>query len=263
MHATTVKIWLDGVIESHTAALLEDYADKPGFKSDITLPALELNRVARALDSLGFQIHYHAIGDYAVHASLDSAEFARTHNGIRDSRHHICHVQVVDPADISRFRELNVIANFQPLWAYEDAYIIDLTYPRLGSDRSKYLYPIGSIHRSGAVVAFGSDWEVSSANPLEGIETAVTRLGADGSTTEVFLPDERISLPDAIASYTINSAYTNFLDDRTGSIEVGKLADVIVLDNNLFEIEPAQISDTRVVLTLLDGEPVYGSLDDL
>ena len=263
IHATAVKIWLDGVIESHTAALLHDYADRPGFKSDITLPASELNLIARALDSLGFQIHYHAIGDYAVRASLDSVAYARAHNGIRDSRHHICHLQVVDPADLPRFRELNVIANFQPLWAYEDSYITDLTYPRLGPERSEYLYPIGGIHRSGAIVAFGSDWYVSSPDPLAGIETAVTRLGADGSTTNVFLPDQRINLSDAIAAYTINAAYTNFLDDRTGTIEVGKLADLIVLDKNLFEIEPAQISDTTVLLTLLDGEPVHGSLDDL
>ena len=136
-------------------------------------------------------------------------------------------------------------------------------YPRLGPERSMNLYPIGSIHRSGAVVAFGSDWSVSSPNPLAGIETAVTRLGADESTTKVFLPEQRINLSDAIAAYTINAAYTNFLDDRTGSIEVGKLADLIVLDNNLFEILPAQISDSRVLVTLLDGEPVFGSLDEL
>lgn len=263
IYATSIKIWLDGVLEAGTAAMLEDYTDAPGHRSEVTLAEDDLNEISRELDALGFQIHYHAIGDRAIRASLDAAEFARDGNGVRDSRHHICHVQVVQPSDIPRFRDLDVIANFQPLWAYEDGYITELTYPRIGPERSEYLYPIGSILRTGATVAFGSDWYVSSADPLAGIETAVTRLSAEGLNDVVMLPDERISLEDAIAAYTINSAFTNFLDERSGSIEVGKLADLIVLDQNLFEIDVSEISEARVLLTLLGGEPVYGDMETL
>ncbi|MBI2969860.1 MAG: amidohydrolase [Gammaproteobacteria bacterium] len=263
LNTRTVKIFLDGVVETQTAALIEDYTDRPGFSSQLQVAPGVLNEAVTRLDADGFQVHIHAIGDRAVRAALDAFEQARSINGSNDNRHHIAHVQMVHPDDQGRFVELAVVANFQPLWAFADDYIVDLTYPRIGEERIKYVYPIGSLRRSGATVAFGSDWSVSSVNPLEGIEVAVTRMGPAGETTEAFLPEQRIDLADAIAGYTRNAAYVNHLDATTGTIETGKRADLIVLDRNLFEIQPAEISDARVLLTLFGGRVVYGSLEDL
>jgi predicted amidohydrolase YtcJ len=212
------------------------------------------------LDAEGFQLHFHAIGDGAIRECLDAVESARIANGSLDHRHHISHIELFAPEDIARFRELDIVANFQPLWATADPYITELTLPFIGPERGRWLYPIGSLFRSGAVVAFGSDWDVSTANPLEEIEVAVTRKGPGDEEWDVFIPEERIALHDAIAAFTINSAYVNHLEDRTGSIEVGKLADLIVIDRNLFAIEPAEISESRVTLTLVGGEVVHGDL---
>ena len=257
--APSVKIWLDGVMEVHTAALLAPYSDREdGYSGELLIKPEQLDVVVSQLDALGFQIHFHAIGDAAVRQSLDSLELARQVNGVRDSRHHMSHIQLFDPADIPRLESLNVVANFQPYWAWADKFITELTIPKLGADRSKWLYPIRSVLDTGAVVAFGSDWFVTSGNPLLGIETAITRRDPLTNFSDPFLEDERINLADAIEAYTINSAYVNFIDDETGSIEEGKLADLIVLDNNLFELAPNEISDAQVLLTLLEGNPVYG-----
>lgn len=257
--APSVKIWLDGVIEVHTAALLEPYLDRDdNHRGDLLIAPDLLDKLVTHLDALGFQLHFHAIGDAAIRQSLDSLQVAREVNGIRDSRHHLSHIELFDPADIPRLRELDVVANFQPYWAWADKYITELTMPKLGPQRSRWLYPIGSLLNSGAVVVFGSDWFVTSGNPLLGIETAVTRRNPLTDSSQSFIDSERIDLADAIAAYTINSAYVNFMEKETGSIEVGKLADLIVLDRNLFEIEPHEISDAQVLLTLLDGKPVYG-----
>ena len=257
--ALSVKIWLDGVMEVHTAALLAPYSDREdGYSGELLIKPEQLDVVVSQLDALGFQIHFHAIGDAAVRQSLDSLELARQKNGVRDSRHHMSHIQLFDPADIPRLETLNVVANFQPYWAWADKFITELTIPKLGADRSKWLYPIRSVLDTGAVVAFGSDWFVTSGNPLLGIETAITRRDPLTNFSDPFLEDERINLADAIEAYTINSAYVNFIDDETGSIEEGKLADLIVLDNNLFELAPNEISDAQVLLTLLEGNPVYG-----
>jgi predicted amidohydrolase YtcJ len=258
VRATTVKIMQDGVMENHTAVMLEPYVGKP---SERGIPFVEpeaLKSIVTHLDREGFQIHFHAIGDGATRQVLDAVEAARASHGDRDNRHHISHLQLLDPADIPRFRKLGVVANFQPLWAYAEEYITDLTIPFLGPERSRWLYPIGSLLRSGAVVAFGSDWNVSSPNPFEEIEVAVTRMGPGGETPTPFLPEERIDLASALAAFTISAAYVNGIEDQTGSIEVGKLADLIVIDRNPFEVEPAEISETTVLLTLLEGEPVHG-----
>jgi len=139
--------------------------------------------------------------------------------------------------------------------------MVKLTLPFIEPAQARWLYPIGSIYRTGAVVAFGSDWSVSSANPLEEMEVAITRMGPHGETKEPFIPEERIDLKDALAAFTINAAYVNFQDDTTGSIETGKLADLVVLDRNLFTIPPSQISTAKVLLTLFGGKPVYGDPD--
>jgi hypothetical protein len=258
VRATTVKIMQDGVLENHSAALLKPYDGKGDNKGMPFVAPASLRRIVTRLDREGFQVHFHAIGDAAIRQSLDAVEAARNTNGDLGNRHHIAHVQLFDPADIPRFRELGVAANFQPLWAYADEYITDLTIPFLGEERSRWLYPIGSLQRSGAVVGFGSDWGVSSANPFEEIEVAITRMGPGGETSTPFLPDERIDLPTALAAFTINAAFVNGIDDRTGSIETGKLADLIVVDRNPFDSDPSDISEIQVQLTLMEGVPVHG-----
>ena len=258
--ATSIKIWQDGVIEAQTAALIEPYSDRNDeYRGDLQNPPDELNTAVIALDAANFQIHFHAIGDRAIRVSLDALERAQKANGSRDSRHHLSHIQLFDPVDVPRFADLNVVANFQPLWAIQDSYITDLTWPRLGAERSKWLYPIGTIQRTGAKVAFGSDWYVTSVNPLDGIETAVTRLDPNGLTHEPLGVDEEITLAEAIENYTINGAYVNFLDDQVGSIEVGKQADLIVLDRNLFTIPAHEINETTVIATFFEGCLVYVS----
>ncbi len=263
--ATAVKILVDGVATSYSAAMLEPYSDREadGVTGTPLIPRAEMIDLVTRLDALGFQIHFHSIGDAATRYSLDAIEAARTQNGERDSRHHVSHIMVWDPADFGRMVDLDVIANFQALWAYKDTHYDEITRVRMGEKRSNYIYPINTLHKRGAKLAFGSDWYVSSANPLLAIEVSVTRLGPDGDTTEPLLPSEAIDLATAIRAATLGAAYGNFLDKETGSIEVGKLADLVVIDKNLFDIPARDISNARVMLTLFEGESVYGSLDDV
>jgi predicted amidohydrolase YtcJ len=263
--AATVKIMQDGVMENYTAVVLEPYK-LPGKKEVRGIPMVEpeaLKQAVTKLDAEGFQVHFHAIGDGAVRQALDAVEAAREANGDLGHRHHVSHIQLIHPDDQPRFRALGVIANFQPLWAYADDYITELTLPFVSGQTAAYMYPIASMEKSGAVVAFGSDWSVSSANPFEEMETAVTRMGALGDTREAWMPEERIGLPEALAAFTINAAYTNRNEDDTGSIETGKLADLAILDRNLFETPPTELSDTKVLVTLFEGKPVHGDLEAL
>lgn len=263
LRPTTIKIMQDGVMENYTAAMLEPFLVPSGTRG---IPMVEpelLKRAVSLLDAEGFQVHFHAIGDAAVRQALDAVEEAIFQNGKLGNRHHISHLELIDPADIPRFNELDVIANFQPLWAYADEYITELTIPFIGKERARWLYPIRSVQNAGGMIAFGSDWSVSTANPFPQMETAITRKSADDESIPVFLPQERIDLETAIAAFTINAAFVNKHENDTGSIEVGKYADLVVLDQNLFDIEPAAISDTQVLLTLLEGNAVHGSFEDI
>lgn len=255
--ANGAKIFLDGVIEARTAAMLEPYLDRPGDRGDPILSQASLDSLVGALDSAEIQVHIHAIGDRAIRMALDAFAAARTRNGARDARHQIAHLELIDPADIPRFSQLDVIANFQPLWAYDDSYITDLTIPALGPARSRWLYPIRSVLLTGATVVGGSDWSVSSMNPLEAIQVAVTRRDPDAGPGEGWIPQERTSLRDMLMAYTIKGAFARFADSTTGSLEVGKVADLVLLDRNLFSLPSHDIAGARVRLTLMDGRIRY------
>jgi predicted amidohydrolase YtcJ len=262
--ARTVKIFVDGVIEAATAAVLEPYlaiTGEPAAAHPTGLPNFSderLQALVTRLDREGFQIHMHAIGDRAIRQGLDAVAAARRANGPRDRRPHMAHIQLFHPDDVARFRELDVVANMQPLWAYADSYIRELTEPRLGPERSKWLYPFGALHRSGARLAGGSDWSVTSVNPLHAIQVAVTRRALDAPADQpAWLPDERLDLPTALSAYTAGGAYVTFEEQDSGSIEVGKLADLIVLDQHLLQIPPEQIHRVRVLWTLFEGREVY------
>jgi hypothetical protein len=254
---TSAKIFADGVIESHTAALLEPYTDRPSTKGLPNFSDRDLEKLIVELDRAQFQVHVHAIGDAAVHSTLDAFASARQKNGIRDSRHQIAHLELIAPGDIERFRQMGVIANFEAMWAYPDKYITEYTEPFIGPERSKRLYQIHSVMKTGAVVSAGSDWSVTSLNPLDAIQVAVTRRALDDTKSLSWLMDERVDLADILSAYTINGAYANHQETLTGSIEAGKAADFIVLSHNLFAIPPEQIHNTKVLQTYLNGKCIY------
>jgi hypothetical protein len=256
LRADAAKIFADGVIESGTAALLSPYVEL-GHRGELNFQPEVLDRIATRLDREGFQIHVHAIGDRAIRASLDAIEKARAANGPRDLRHHIAHIELFDPADIPRFESLGVVANFQPLWAFADTYITDLTEPQLGPERSRWLYPIGSLAKSGAILAAGSDWSVSSMNPLDAIQVALTRRDLNAFEGPAWIPEEKVDLDTMLAAYTRGGAYLQHMESSTGTLEVGKLADVIVLERDLFDVEPERIHLVKVLLTLFGGREVY------
>ncbi|HEX7035661.1 MAG TPA: amidohydrolase [Pseudomonadales bacterium] len=261
VRADAAKIFLDGVLEGETAALLEPYLDPQGKgaqrRGALNVPWERLRALVTELDAMGVQVHMHAIGDRAVRQGLDAVEAAREANGPSDNRHHICHLQLVHAADHARFAELGVAANFQALWAFPDAYITDVNLPAVGRERVERMYPIRSIERAGGIIVGGSDWSVSSMNPLDAIETAVTRRDPAGQVPGVLNPAEAVSLETMLAAYTRNAAWLMHQEDLTGTIAPGKQADLVVLDANLFEIEPAAINTTRVVRTYLAGRQVY------
>ncbi len=256
------KLYQDGVIESGTAALLAPYLDRAGDAGQPIHTQAVLDSLAEALDREGWQIHVHAIGDRAIRMTLDAFEHSARVNGPRDARHTITHLQLIDPDDMPRFRSLGVVANFEPFWANGDEYLTRLAEPALGRNRSRWLYPIGSMVEAGAVVSGGSDWSVSSLRPLDGMQVAISRsVPSEASAGKTWLPDEVVDLPTAIAMYTINAAYQNHQEQSTGSIEVGKLADFVVLRENLFEVAPHEIHSVAVLRTIVGGETVFARDD--
>jgi len=262
--ANTVKIMQDGVAESFTAGMIEPYLDSCGCQSANRglshVDPAELREYVTLLDDQGFQVHLHAIGDRAVRESLDAIEAARRANGANDHRHHIAHLQVMHPDDVPRFAALGVTANMQALWAAHEAQMDELTIPFIGPERAARQYLFGDLLRSGARLAAGSDWAVSSANPLRAVHVAVNRTlpGAAGAGVEPLLPEQGLSLAEALAAYTSGSAYVNHLDE-TGAVAVGKLADLIVLDRDPFGGPPDEIASTSVALTYVAGERVYAA----
>ncbi|MGY1495625.1 amidohydrolase [Streptomyces sp. QTS52] len=260
--AGSVKLMLDGVAETGTAALLDPYLDKCGCvtanRGTSFVDAAELPTYVTQLDALGFQCHFHALGDRAVRDALDAVEAARDANGPSDTRPHLAHLQVVHPDDVPRFARLGAVANIQALWAMHEPQMDDLTIPFLGPERAAWQYPFGSLLRSGAVLAAGSDWPVSSPDPLQAIHVAVNRTAPGSPSSPVFLPAERIGLTDALTAYTAGSAYANHLDD-TGSVRAGALADLTILDRDPYAGPPEAIGETKVALTYVGGERVYAA----
>ena len=259
-HATSVKIMTDGVLENFTGALLEPYCDA-AHSSERGLSYVDRDLLVEAvmrLDALDFQVHMHAIGDRAVRDALDAIEAARTTNGRRDNRHHIAHVQLVQPSDIPRFGALEVIANCQSYWACHDAQMEEHTIPYIGQDRADLQYPFASIHRAGGRLAMGSDWAVSTADPLAQLEVAITRSERGG---EPLLPGERLTLDVAVDAFTAGSAHVNH-DDDAGVIAVGMRADLAVIDLDFFREgfagpDHAPLADARVTLTVASGRIVH------
>ncbi len=285
LSVTTVKFFVDGVIEGGTAAMLEPYApfgdvtgdgagdtaagagDGCGHAADgvhgdergiANWTLEELGAAAAAMDAAGFQLHLHAIGDAAIRLALDAIEQVAARNGPRDRRATIAHTHLVHPDDLPRFRRLGVVANLEPLWAQRNAIMVELTEPRLGPERTRWQYPIGSLLRSGAAVSFGSDWPVSSHVPLQGVAVAVTRRGASGpAAQEAFLPEEAVTLDQALAAYTAGTAHQAGEEADAGRIAVGQRADLALVAADLASLPPGDLHDAPVAGTWVAGRQVH------
>ena len=251
-----IKIFIDGVLEGQTGAVLEPYLGTDNY-GQLYLEQDVLNAVVTRFDSENIQIHTHAIGDRAVRSTLDAFEYAISMNGKTDNRHHISHLQMIDEEDIPRFSELGVAANFQAAWALPDEYITEINTPELGIERVNRMYPIGSVFRANGLIVGGSDWAVSTMNPLVAIETAVRRQDPDDRVSGFLNKNESIDLTEMLKAYTTNAAYLMHQEEYTGSIEVGKAADLIILEKNLYNIAVDEISEVKVLQTLLEGKTVF------
>ncbi len=257
---TSVKLMADGIVENQTASMTEPYLDVHGHATDnrgkdFIDPDI-LKQVVVRLDALGFQPHFHALGDRAVRQSLDAVEAARRANGWSDTRPHLAHIQVVHPDDLPRFRRLGALANAQPYWAVFEEQMTELTLPFLGPVVSARQYPFRSLRRHGATLVMGSDWSVSTPDPFAQMEVAVNRVPDIARDTEPFLPDERLELVDILTAATAGSAYANHLDEA-GVLAVGRLADLAVLDRDLFDEGSGPIGETHAVGTFVEGVAVH------
>jgi predicted amidohydrolase YtcJ len=265
--ATSVKLMLDGICETFTAAMSSPYLDKHAHttsrRGELFIDPDELAGYVTKIVEHGFQPHFHAIGDRAVTAALDALA-AVPAAARRERRPHIAHLQFIRPSDLDRFASLGVIANFQPLWACWDDQMENLTIPIVGPQRASWQYPIGALLRRGTRVAFGSDWPVSTANPLQEMHVAVNRVAPAstrvGARTTPFLPDQSISVAEAVTAFTWGVAHVNHAENETGVIKPGLRADIAVLDQDIFEIPPGELCDTSVLMTVAGGAVVHDLL---
>jgi predicted amidohydrolase YtcJ len=256
----SVKIMVDGVFEGETAALVDPYTGL-GHNGNLNHTRAELLERVTRYDAMGLQVHMHTMGDGAVRAGLDAIEHAQEKNAgnplSNDLRHHLSHLGLIHADDIARFASLNAAANFTGAWAYPSTWVLNLNVPVLGRERVDRMYPINSVHESGGVVVGGSDWIYGPLDPLESIEVAITRRDPNDANVPAGNTRDSIDLATAIDAYTINVAWLMHQEDKVGSIEIGKRADIVVLDKNLFEIPPAKINETSVLITIFDGKIVY------
>ncbi|MBU3751588.1 MAG: amidohydrolase, partial [Mycobacterium sp.] len=259
--ANTVKFFADGVVENETGALLEPYCSGLHHHGQRNWEGDTLAHAAARVDELGLQIHIHAIGDAAVRQALDAIEFVIARNGIRDRRPVIAHAQLVDDADIGRFAALGVIPNMQPLWAQMDPLMTVLTVPRLGVRRADRQYRMASLLESGARLAFGSDWPVSSGAPLEGIAVGISRRTADGEPEGGWTPAEILPIDRALSAYTAGVAYQAFAESSWGGIFAGASADLVWLDRDPRPTPPLDLPSIAVRATYLCGRPAYLATD--
>jgi predicted amidohydrolase YtcJ len=257
--AGAVKFFMDGVIEGHTAAMLAPYSDDPKQIGSLFWDPAQYQQAVTELDKRGIQIFTHAIGDKAVRTVLDSYEHAAKVNHTSDARHRIEHIETITLEDLPRFGKLGVIASMQPLHAYPDDDTLKIWARNAGPERASRGWAWHSIEQNGGVLAFGSDWPVVTLNPWSGVQNAVTRQTTDGNPPDGWLPQERISLADAIRAYTLDAAFAGHREKTEGSLEPGKLADLIVLSQDLFKIEPSEIVKMEVMLTMVGGKVVYES----
>ena len=257
----TTKIMVDGVAENHTAAMLTPYGDAHGHptaNSGLSFIDPELlKQYVTALDAAGQQVHFHALGDRAVREALDALDAARAANGPTGGRHHLAHLQVVDEADVPRFAELNATANIQALWATHEDQMDALTLPFLREGAEARHYPFGDFVRAGVQLCAGSDWPVSSADPIAAIHIAVNRTVPGSDAPPLAGPEQRIDLATAFAAYTSGTARINHRDHDTGRIRPGYLANLAVISPNPFALAPGDIHTAAVQSTWIDGEPVY------
>ena len=254
--AETIKFFVDGVIENHTAALIEPYADDA---TDSGLPNWgedELNAAVRAFDAAGFQLHLHAIGDRAIRIALDALEAAQVADPARERHHVVAHVALLHPDDVARFAKLDVIANFEPYWAQCDSAMRSLTIPHIGHDRESWQYLIGSLAASGATVSFGSDWPVTTPDWRPALATAIARRDVSDPDDPTWLPEERVTAGFALAAYTQGIARQALAPER-GTLDIGRIADLAWLSANPLEVEPEAIPSIDVRGTWLAGERVF------
>jgi predicted amidohydrolase YtcJ len=254
-----VKTMLDGVVEAHTAAMLDPYSDDPTLSGTLFWDPDKYKATIAELDKNGFQIFTHAIGDKAVRLALDAYQNAAAVNHTQDARPRIEHIETISAQDIDRFGKLGVIASMQPLHSYPDEDTLDIWARNIGPERAKRAWVWRSIEDKGGALAFGSDWPVVTLNPWRGVQTALTRQTDEGKPEYGFVPQQRLSLDDTLRGYTIGAAFAGHREKSEGSIEAGKLADFIIIDRNLFLIEPTEIGKTEVLLTMVGGKVVYES----
>jgi len=259
---TSVKIMLDGVAENYTAAMLDPYFDGCGCSTSNTgmdfVDPVGLREYVTRLDALGLQVHFHSLGDRAVRHALDAVEAARAANGPGGPRHHLAHLQVVHPDDVPRFARLGATANMQPLWAAHEPQMTELTIPFLGERRASWQYPWADLLRHGTALAAGSDWSVSSPNPLDGIHVAVNRRAPHADEdVPAFYPEQCLDLATALSAYTAGSARINGHEDTTGCLAPGMFADLAILDRDIFAAPALEIADARVVSTYVGGVLVH------
>lgn len=255
------KLFVDQGIETQTGAVFEPYFDENGSVTEnygqLSFSTEDLQFYVTELEKAGFQIHIHAVGDKAIRQSLDALEVSRIENGLSGTRNTIAHVYLVHPDDVSRFSELEVIPNYQAFWAYTAEGWFEGIESSLGTERAYSLFSFASLHNAGARIAMGSDWPVTTYEPLQAIEVGMTRQDPYSDSGPVLGEDQRLDLETLIEAYTINGAYLMQQDDITGSIEVGKYADLVVLEKNLFDISPQEIGDVKVMMTLFEGKEVF------
>lgn len=255
--AGAVKFMVDGVVESHTAAMLEPYSDDPSLKGKPFWEPANYNAAVAELDKQGLQLFTHAIGDSGIRMALDAYENAEQRNHKRDRRPRIEHIETVSAADVPRFGQLGVIASMQPLHSYPDSDTLDVWARNVGADRTSRAWAWKSISDAGGHLAFGSDWPVVTLSPWEGIQTAVTRQTAEGAPAGGFVPEQRLTVEQAVDAYTMGAAFAGRREKSEGSLEEGKLADLIIVSQNIFDINPHKIGGTKVVTTILGGRIVY------